>query len=274
MGLRVRESEPGDGPDLAELDRSPGAGALPAEWDLWADEPHRTIVAVRGGQVVGAAHVAMVGRAEGWVEGVRTRTPGEVETEDALVREALALARRYGALVVRACAPASAPSGWLRRHGFEQVAAFDVLVADASPVTAPPDVEIVRRNDGAAWIGWLRKELAERTGGLMALGWRFRRFADEIAAGAARESRLLAQRDPAGVALFLRRGVDRVVNVLVCAQPWRLLDAVCADLPAEGRVATFAPRESEESRRLREEGFASHQWCTQGLAVFARTDVR
>jgi hypothetical protein len=271
MAVTVRELEPRDHPVLAEVDRQKLAAILPPEWDAWADEPCRTLVAFRGAEMAGAVQVAVVGRSEGWVEGLRTASRGDSDTEDALVQEALAMARRYGALAVRASAPDGRVPRWVSRHGFKPVTRFDVLVANASPEGLPPGVDVVQRKDAAATIEWLHDQATQRTGGLVPLGWRFRRFAAEIAAGAAREGRLIAQRDPPGAAVFVRRGGDRVVNVLFCAEPSRLLDAVRADLPTDGRVAAFVPAGSAESLRLRAKGLVPHPWCADGLVVVART---
>jgi hypothetical protein len=273
MSVMVREFEPGDGPGLAELDRQAAEGVLPAEWERWADEPHRTIVAFRGTQMVGAAHVAIVGRGEGWIEGVRVVPPGEAEAEDRLVQHALSLARGYGALVVRASAPVGSPPRWLNRHGFEAATAFDVLVADAPPGTMPPNVDVVQRKNAGPVVTWLREEVTSRARGLVPLGWRFRQFAEEIVTGAVREGRLLAQRDPPGAAVLLRRGEDRVVNVLFCADPARLLGAVYADLSTGGPVAAFVLAGSEEGRRLRDQGLLPHPWCADGIVVLGRTVV-
>jgi len=259
--VEVREPHP------EELDQLPGlpGGSLPPEWLAWADEPHRTLVAVHGGVVAGALHLAVVGRGEGWVEGMRTEEDREVQSR--LVQAALSVLDGYGVVTVRTALPAGVTPPWLIQAGFGRVARFEVRVAPLEFSAVSGARAAAAWEAGAACVR-LQDFLASRAAGLVPLGWRWRTFVPEMATAAAREGRLLVD-DAGGVALFLRRGVDRLVAALVGDHPSGLLGSVREQAEGVGRLVCFLAAASHEAQALG--GWPAHPWCPEGVVVYQLT---
>ncbi len=255
--------------ELAQLAGWPDA-ALPPEWLPWADEPHRVLVAVEGGRLVGAVNLAVVGQGEGWIEGVRAEPDREGAVADRLVAAAAEVLHGYGAVVVRTACPRGARPGWMDRAGFSEKVQFAVRLAPAGmPATGTARAATPREAGSVA--GRLDGRLRERAAGLVALGWRWRSFRTEMAVAAAREGRLLVD-GQGGAALVLRRGVDRLVAALVAESPEGLVGAVRAELTEGGRVVCFLPASSPEAVAL--EGWPAHPWCPEGVVVYELTGSR
>jgi len=95
-------------PDSAQLPlRIGGRAAGPDEWDQWSEEPGHDLVALIDGRVVGGVHVSLVSRSEAWLENLRVLPDAQGRGIAAqLVKEAEAVARRYGAAMARTAIPA------------------------------------------------------------------------------------------------------------------------------------------------------------------------
>jgi hypothetical protein len=255
--VEIREASAEDLPGLAALP----AADLPEEWTAWADEPHRTLVAVRAGQVVGAVNAAVVGPNEGWVEGLRVRGE-DLALEDRLVAEAARLLGTYGVTLLRSAAPTDRVPGWVTRR-MDEVCRFQVRVdGDPGPAAGVPPVPPEAAGAAAAV---LESHLLRYARGLLPLGWRWRAFQAAMARAAARERRLLAL-DRQGAVLFLRRGPDRLVSAVTGSQTQALVAAVRSDPGARGRLACFLPQTSPEAEAFR--GWPAHPWCPEGVAVY------
>lgn len=260
VAVEVREPSP---EDLASLAAWPD-GALPPEWLEWADEPHRVLVAADRGRLVGAVHLAVVGRAEGWLEGLRVREDGGEDAEDRLVDAALEVLHGYGATAVRAAWPAGSCPQWLRRAGFAEVARFKVHLAPEGPGDGASG-RAARAEEAGPAAEHLARALRGSAAGLVPLGWRWRAFVPDMARAAAREGRLLVDR-AGGVALVLRRRADRLVAALAAEEPRALLGTVRAEVGEGGRLACFLPEACAEARALAD--WPAHPWCPQGVVVY------
>jgi len=177
--LEVREPTP---EELAQLGTA--AGTLPPEWLAWADEAHRVLVGAESGRVVAAVHLAVVGRGEGWIEGVRAVGGEDADAQDRLVDGALRMLDGYGVVVVRTAWPSGGRPEWLDRAGFGERAHYVVHLApeDLRPGRVQP---VAPRQAGSAWSR-LTTVLRRHAGELLPLGWRWRAFTPEMALGAAR----------------------------------------------------------------------------------------
>lgn len=255
--MEIREASAEDLEGLAALP----AGGLPEEWAAWADEPHRTLVAVRAGEVVGAVQAALVGPAEGWVEGLRVRG-GDPGLEDRLVAAAAGLLAGYGATVLRAAAPAGRVPGWVARR-MQEVCRFEVRVE--GPSAQRPSVPAGAPADAGAVAALLESHLRAHARGLVPLGWRWRSFQPAMARAAARERRLLSL-DAHSALLFLRRGPDRLVAAVAGPHAQPLVGAVRSDPGARGKVACFLPQGAPEAAALK--GWSAHPWCAEGVVVY------
>jgi hypothetical protein len=255
--VEIREPSP---EDLAGLAALPAEG-LPEEWAAWADEPHRTLVAVRADQVVGAVHAALVGPSEGWVEGLRLLQP-DPDLEDRLLAEAAQLLGAYGATVLRSAAPAGRTPGWVARR-MREVCRFQVRV-DALSADGTSARALAPEAAGTVAAA-LESHLVQHARGLVPLGWRWRSFHVAMARAAARERRLVSL-EGHGAALFLRRGPDRLVAAVTGPQPEVLVGAVRSDRGARGKVVCFLPELAPEVHAFRT--WPAHPWCPDGVAVY------
>ncbi|HEV8338072.1 MAG TPA: GNAT family N-acetyltransferase [bacterium] len=261
-------------PSQLALDPTP---ALPEEWDTWAEEPAHQVVVEEAGAPVGALHVALVSVTEAWLEGLRVRRDRQgAGIGGRLVAEGEALARRYGAAVVRTAIPAHdyAAQQVAERAGFQTVARAVVheTPIPEGPIDVPYDALVAEAEarDVAPLTSWLRTaETLIAWGGLLPLGWRFRAFRPELVKGLVRDRRVLrAGETVEGAALFKVHGDAAVVAVLEGSRPQRQALAGAVALRARGqgasRLAFFAPDE-EALRTIRER--RPHRWCPDGLSI-------
>jgi ribosomal protein S18 acetylase RimI-like enzyme len=274
----VREFLPDDAMGLAALDALVTPPALPADWDNWADEPHRTLIAVDGGRVVGAAHYTLVGTGEAWVEGVRVlpelRRRGIGRQ---LLNAALAEAGRHGALRTRCAVPADAEAArsLATSTGFSEEARFDALVANGAPGAAADGARPAGHGDLGFVMSGFRGQWNPQPdrAPLVALGWRLRELSAQILGGAIREERLWVTDAPPGAALFLRCDADRVVGAIAAdgeASLGALLDAIRADMIEPGRIAVFAASGAGVANQLAGMSFQPDPWAREGFLVLAR----
>lgn len=267
------ESAPLTASPLA-LDPTP---ALPAEWGAWAEEPAHQVVMKEAGAAVGALHVALVSATEAWLEGLRVRRDRQgAGIGGRLVTEGEALARRYGAGVVRTAIPAHdyAAQQVAERAGFRTVARTVVQLASipGGPIDVPYDALVAEAEprDTPALTSWLRgAETLVAWGGLVPLGWRFRALRPELVKGLVLDQRVLrAGETVEGAALFHVHGDTAVVGFLEGSPPQRqaLAGAVALRARSQGasRLAFFAPDEAN-LRTIRER--RPHPWCPDGLTV-------
>jgi GNAT superfamily N-acetyltransferase len=251
--------------------------ALPVEWEAWAEEPSHQVVIEEAGAPVGALHVALVSATEAWLEGLRVRRDRQgAGIGGRLVAEGEALARRYGAGVVRTAIPAHdyAAQQVAERAGFRTVARAIVHNAPIpeGPIDVPYDALVAEAEaqDVASLGDWLRgAETLVAWGGLVPLGWRFRTLRPELVRGLVRDRRVLrAGETVEGAALFNVHGDAAVVAVLEGSPPQRRALAGVVALRGRGqgapRLVFFAPDE-EALRMIRER--RPHPWCPDGLTV-------
>ncbi len=263
-----------------QLALDPGA-ALPKEWDVWAEEPAHQVVIEESGAPVGAMHVALVSATEAWLEGLRVRRDRQgAGIGGRLVAEGEALARRYGAAVVRTAIPAHdyAAQQVAERAGYRTAARAVLHEAPIpqGPIDVPYDALVAEAEarDVASLTSWLRTtETLVAWRGLIPLGWRFRAVRPELVKGLVRDQRVLrAGETVEGVALFNVHGDAAVVAVLEGsgAQRQALAGAVALWARGQGasRLAVFAPEE-ETLRVIR--GRRPHPWCPDGLNIVEKT---
>lgn len=280
------------GPALAAL------RALPEEWEEWAEEPAHQVVVVeagderpipesqKDGEVVGALHVAMVSAREAWLEGVRVRRDRQGRgVARRLVQEGEALAKRYGAGIVRTGIPSHeyAAQAVAERAGYRPVTravVFELSVPDA-PIDVPYDAAIrdAQQADLAPLMTWIKStETVQSWHGLVPLGWRFRTLVPELVKGWIKDGRVLVSGERAqrglkarieGGALFALHASAAVVYA-VDGPPSHvqgLLGAVAERAAARGvhRIVVFAPHEGilDAVRWPRR----AHAWGPDGLAI-------
>jgi len=261
----------------AALDPSP---ALPAEWETWAEEPAHQIVVEEEAAPVGVLHVALVSATEAWLEGLRVRRDRQgAGIGGRLVAEGEALARRYGAGVVRTAIPAHdyAAQQVAERAGFRTVARAVVhqTTLPDGPIDVPYDALVAEAEGGdvAALTSWLHSaETLAAWGGLVPLGWRFRALRPELVKGLVRDRRMLrAGETVEGAVLFNIHSDAAVVGLLEGSPPQRhaLAGAVALRARSQGaeRLALFAPDE-QALRTIRDR--RPHPWCPDGLTVVAK----
>jgi len=275
-GVEIREFLPEDADGLETLDRDFITQAVPRNWDDWADEPHRVLVAEQSGRIVGGVHYALVGRGEAWIEGLRVAASMRRRgVGGRLLDAAIVASEGYGAVRTRCAIPAGdeACAAVMRRAGFGAEARFEVLVAPAAPAPTAPGIRVADPRDLAALQAWLHSQPWPGVSPLVGLGWRFRGLNPQMLGGAAREERLWVTDAQKGVVAFLRCGADRVVWILAAADAAStlpLLSAAQSDLAEPGRVAVFVPSESEAVRLLLDAGYRRDPWVPAGLEVLAR----
>lgn len=258
----------------AALDPRP---ALPAEWEAWAEEPAHQVLIEEEDAPVGVLHVALVSATEAWLEGLRVRRDRQgAGIGGRLVAEGEAMARRYGAGIVRTAVPAHdyAAQQVAERAGFRTVAravVYETPISDG-PIDVPFDALVAEAEsrDVTPLTSWLRgAETLVAWGGLIPLGWRFRTLRPELVKGLVRDERVLrAGETVEGAALFNVHGDAAVVGVLEGSPPQRhaLAGAVALRARAQGasRLAFFAPDE-QALQMVRER--RPHPWCPEGLTI-------
>ncbi len=255
--------------------------ALPAEWDVWAEEPAHQVLVEEDGAVVGALHVALVSATEAWLEGLRVRADRQgAGIGRRLVAEGEALAKRFGAATVRTAIPAHeyAAQAVAERAGFRPFARAIVQEAIAEgPIDVPYDalVRDADAGDVAAITAWLRAgETLHAWQNLVPLGWRFRTLLPPLVQGLVKDRRVLrAGESVEGVAFFTVRG-DAVVIALLDGSA-TVIPALVGAVAARGRergarrVVLFAPDE-QSLRGVRMERRA-HSWCPDGMVVVEKS---
>ncbi|MGQ0549403.1 MAG: GNAT family N-acetyltransferase [Armatimonadota bacterium] len=255
----------------------PPAAALPAEWADWAEEPGQRVSLEENGRTLGAVHVVMVGGDEAWLEGLwvlpsaRGRGVGR-----RLVEEAEAVARGYGATIVRAAVPAGddAALAFAQGMGFARLCEAAVGVADLSsgPIAVPDGVQVTpaRAADVAAIIGAIGgSEYLAAWHGLVPLGWRFRAVRPELVRGLIGDGRVLRSGEPVnGVAAFALHGQAAVISFLAGRPAHRqaLYGEVAGRARAAGarRAVLFSPDGGLPAT------FVPHPWCPNGLVIIER----
>ncbi|MDR7522397.1 MAG: GNAT family N-acetyltransferase [Armatimonadota bacterium] len=260
--------------DAVPADRS----AVPAEWASWAEEPGRAVRIEEGGEVLGMVHAVIVGRTEGWFEGLWVRPQARRQgLGRRLIAEAEDFVRRYGVDTVRAAVPArdDVALAAAERAGFVRVCEAAVLVAQIPhrPLDPASGVPVGPAGPGetGAMVALLQASSQIRAWrGLAPLGWRFRRVVPELVRGLIRDRRVLRAGDPAwGIAWCALRGSAAVILVLSGPSPHRLalFGAVVEAARHAGAVcvALFAsdPRAADDLGIP----FAAHPWCPDGLVI-------
>jgi len=273
------------GQDSEQLPRIVGGReAAPVEWQAWAEEPGHDLMALDEGRAVGGIHVSIVGRTEAWMEALRVHPDAQGRgIGGQLVREAEAVARHYGAAVMRTAVPAHdyGALAVAERSGYRQVARCFVVEAEVvttpaylpydAPVSSPrpeqtPDVlRFLERT--ATLAAWDR---------LVPLGWRFRRIIPELVRGLIKDRRVaLALRpersdDPQACVLFARPE-DAAVIALLDGTPSGV-QAVFGEVIEQAQergvrrlVVLTHDRAALEPLGVRP--WRPHSWCPDGLAI-------
>ena len=180
--------------------------ALPAEWAQWAEEPGQGVQVEDGGALLGTLHAVIVGRDEAWCEGLwvepsaRGRGVGR-----RLVTEAEKVVRGYGAAIMRTAVPARdyGALAVAERTGFTRHSEAGVVIADIpqGPLDLPYEAPVAPAlpEDARAIIG-LTETAPQLTdwGGLVPLGWRFRRLVPELLLGLIKDERVLRTGEAGG----------------------------------------------------------------------------
>ncbi len=256
----------------------PDPAALPAEWAQWAEEPGHAVTISEEGRVLGTLHVTVVGRTEGWLEGLwvqpsaRGRGVGR-----RLVQEAEELLRGHGVTAVRTAVPARdyAALAVAEHAGFIRHSEAVVLMAtiDLGPINIAYDaqVEPASLRDVPAIVRLINE--SPRLGawrGLVPLGWRFRTLQPELLKGLINDGRIVRSGERVeGAAAFAINSTAGVITFLEGprAHHQALFGAVAERARATGatRIALFTP-EREPPPGLHA-GFAPHPWCPDGLVI-------
>ncbi len=256
----------------------PDPAALPEEWAQWAEEPGHGVAIEEDGRVLGTLHVTVVGRIEGWLEGLWVQRSARGKgVGRRLVQEAEGLLRGYGVTIVRTAVPSRDYTALAVAEGagFSRHSEASVLVAsiDPGPIAIPYDaqVEPATANEGLAIVRLINEAPAlSAWRGLVPLGWRFRALQPELLKGLIRDGRVVRSGEHVeGAAGFAIRGQAAVISFLEGprAHCQALFGAVAERARAAGatRVALFTP-EPEPPAGIRA-GFAPHPWCPDGLAI-------
>ncbi len=277
MSVTVRPA----GPSVTPLPRVVGREAAPEEWQAWSEEPGVELVALEGGQAVGGIHVSMVGRSEAWMENLRVHPAAQRRGIAArLVREAEAVARRYGAAVMRAGIPSHeyAALAVAERAGYRPLTRCVVAQTSAVSVSASVDVvaDVLDASQAARVLQVAHKSpVIAAWEGLIPLGWRFRRLVPEIVRGLARDRRVVVAESAAsadggavlGVALYARHG-GTVVLSWVDGPPHGQRAAVArvVEDTRPDRLVAFTP-DLQLLAFLPPSRWTPHPWCPDGLVV-------
>jgi len=261
-----------------------GREAAPEEWLAWAEEPGHDLVALDDGRAVGGIHVSIVSRSEAWMEALRVHPDVQGHgIGPQLVREAEAVARHYGAAVMRTAVPAHdyAAFAVAERSGYRQVTRCLVVETEVSPHPAhlPYDapVSLPRPEQMPAVLRFVESTAAlaawER---LVPLGWRFRRVVPELVRGLIKDHRVAAalrperSDDPQACALFARPE-DALLVSLIDGTPVGM-QAVFGELLEQAqehgarRLVVFSPH-TDVLAPLGVRAWRPHSWCPDGLVI-------
>ena len=256
--------------------------ALPLEWAEWAEEPGQKVTIDDNGRILGVLHVTVVGRAEGWLEGLwvqpaaRGRGVGR-----RLVQEAEDLLRGYGVGTVRTAIPSRDYTALaVAEHaGFSRCTETNVLVADmeAGPIDIAYDAQVrpAEPAEGAAILQLLAgSSVLGAWRGLVPLGWRFRQVRSELLRGLINDGRVVRSGESVeGVAAFAVHGPAAVISALEGPRGHReaLFGAVAEHARGAGasRIALFAPEPGPPSG-IRA-SFTPHAWCPDGLVIVEKS---
>jgi len=261
-----------------------GREAAPLEWLEWAEEPGHDLVALDDGRAVGGIHVSIVGRTEAWMEAIRVHPDVQGRgIGGQLVREAEALARHYGAAVMRTSIPAHdyGALSLAERAGYRQTARCIVVETEVAPGPAhvPYDapVEHPRAEQTPAVLRFLEHTPALAAWDkLVPLGWRFRRISPELVRGLIKDRRAaLALRperseEPQACVLFARPEEAVVVSLLDGTPPG--MQAVFGEVLEQAqdgevrRVVVFA-HQLDALAPLDVREWRPHPWCPDGLVI-------
>lgn len=286
MSITIRTATP----DTAQLPRVVGGRAgAPEEWDAWAEEPGHDLVVQDGGRVVGGIHVSLVGRTEAWLENLRVHPDAWGRgIASQLVKEGEAVARRYGAAVVRTAVPAHeyAAQTVAERTGYRQVLRCTVVQAPLPsgpahmPYDAPTGVPDLERTadllhvleSTAALAAWRR---------LIPLGWRFRRITPDLVRGLLKDRRVIAALHPGAgagavqaAAVFAVRG-DAVIITLLdgsASGVQAVFGAVVEEAKSHdaSTAVAFVPQvQTLEPLEIRD--WVPHPWCPDGMLVVEKS---
>jgi GNAT superfamily N-acetyltransferase len=274
MALRIRPADPSVTPPPRVVG---GREAAPPEWQAWSEEPGVELVATDDGHVVGGIHVSMVGRGQAWMECLRVDPAARGRgIAGQLVREAEAVARRYGAAVMRAGIPSGEYAGLAvaERAGYRPLARCAVVVAAAAgvavPVGAAADVLPASRASEVMHLARASPTLAAWQG-VIPLGWRFRRLVPELVRGLARDRRVVVARHPASadlaVAVYAHRG-EAVVLSWVDGPPdgQQAVVGWVMEQVRPARLVAFTP-DLALLAFLPSSAWQPHPWCPDGLVV-------
>lgn len=272
-------------PDLPQLPRIVGGrAAAPSEWEAWAEEPGRALVALAEGRPVGGVHVSLVGRAEAWLENLRVHPEFQGRgIAGQLVREAEQVARHYGAGVIRTAIPSHeyAAQGVADRGGYRRAIQCVVMETpvETGPVHLPYDApvdapsvdrvpEVVRLIERLAAVqAWER---------LVPLGWRFRLLVPELVRGLVKDRRILLAGELEAAGVFAMREGAVVVSLVDGTAPG--MQAVYGTLleQAKGEGANRVVVFAADARSLTPLGgrtWRPHTWCPDGLIVVEKALV-
>lgn len=276
------------GPDTPQLPRVVGGrAAAPEEWDAWSEEPGHDLVALDGGRALGGVHLSLVGRTEAWLENLRVHPDEQGRgIASALVREAEHLARRYGAAVARTAIPVHeyAAVAVAERAGYRPVLRCAVMqtALPEGPLHMPYDapVEFAVHTPTLLQFTQASRVLAAWEQ-LAPIGWRFRRMADNLVRGLAKDHRVVCalRAGEAGVQAMAWFGVrtDAAVIAFIDGTPAGMqaaFGAVVEGARAQdaSRLAVFTP-DAGMLDPLEVRSWAPHPWCPDGLVVVQKSLV-
>jgi len=256
--------------------------ALPIEWAEWAEEPGQKVTIDDAGRILGVLHVIVVGRAEGWLEGLwvqpsaRGRGVGR-----RLVQEAEDLLRGYGVGTVRTAIPSRDYTALaVAEHtGFSRCTEANVLVTEiaAGPIDIAYDAHVrpAERPEEAAILTLVAASpLLGAWRGLVPLGWRFRQVRSELLRGLINDGRVFRSGESVeGVAVFAVHGPAAVIFFLEGPRGHHeaLFGAVAEHARGAGAsgIALFTPEPGPPSG-IRA-NFTPHAWCPDGLVIVEKS---
>lgn len=256
--------------------------ALPREWAEWAEEPGHKVTIEEGGRVLGVLHVAVVGPAEGWLEGLWVPPAARGKgIGGQLVREAEGLLRGYGVGTMRTAIPAReyAALAVAERAGFSRSTEASVLVAGIArgPIDITYDARArpaTRADEAAIFRLLAASPVVSAWRGLIPLGWRFRQIRPELLRGLINDGRVVRVGETVeGVAAFAVHSTTAVVFLLEGprAHQAALFGAVAEHARTAGadRIVMFAP-DPTPPPGIRA-SFVPHDWCPDGLVIVEKT---